>query len=414
MQVDDGGLPEPRQKTPDALEETNIAPMTFSLNHNSSVCLPVVSDNRRLIWVHSNQIDLQLDVAADLDKAFSVFPYLTQKQTAALAQRWSLHPDQVKVWFMVQRLRYGISWDCEDIQEVRRRVRSSQGKEELHNRIGEELQESRSQKPKQKEFKVSGGKMGEKAGDESANEARMAENVRATECSESIMRMEQQMKKVMDRKIGVEVEEVSNTHKKQKMTTLTGKIGKKKMKQMLMDEGVVKKPEIELKNYESERERETSIQSETLSTTKKNVNTDKMLLAIHQLLAEKKAVESSARFTPRQDSHVVDACTLPVQTPYHTKTESQLAMMKAAFSHCQYPDRNGYNQLAVVTGIPRYMLVQWFSDMRYYIKKGKPRWMNHEQYSQALATIKYRQRLTTVAKVIPTQGASEEILEDDA
>ncbi|XP_029310880.1 homeobox and leucine zipper encoding b isoform X3 [Cottoperca gobio] len=152
-------VPQLQHKTPSApgetLSEMTIAPMAFNLNQSSTVCLPLVSDSQMLIWVHSNEINLQPDGAAELDKAFDRFPYITQKQTAALAQRCSLHPDQVKVWFMVQRLLYGISWDYKDISRVRRKFKSSQGKEELQTRKGEEVKEDGGEN---KECKIPGGK----------------------------------------------------------------------------------------------------------------------------------------------------------------------------------------------------------------------------------------------------------------
>ncbi|XP_029931452.1 homeobox and leucine zipper encoding b [Myripristis murdjan] len=120
------------------------APVPFSLNQNNAVCLPLVCEKRKLMWVHSNQIQVQLDSEAELDKAFSAFPYLSQRETAALAQRCSLHPDQVKVWFMLQRLRYGISWDREDICKVRKKHCNSgqaQEDEEQQNRVREDVGE---------------------------------------------------------------------------------------------------------------------------------------------------------------------------------------------------------------------------------------------------------------------------------
>ncbi|KAK5858685.1 hypothetical protein PBY51_002806 [Eleginops maclovinus] len=115
------------QKTPSApgetLSEINVDPMAFKINQSSVVRLPLVSDNQRLIWVHSNEVNLQPDGAEELGKALDQFPYLTQKQTATLALCCSLHPDQVRVWFMVQRLRYGISCEFRDISKVRRQFK---------------------------------------------------------------------------------------------------------------------------------------------------------------------------------------------------------------------------------------------------------------------------------------------------
>lgn len=155
----------------------NFAPEAFSLNQRNAVCLPLISERKKLVWVHSNQISLQVDGAAELDKAFDRIPYLTQKQTAALAKKCSLHPDQVKVWFMVQRLRYGISWDFEDIRNVRKKLESSQGTSQRtgksKRKCRDELKEDRRERKKQRrEVKECGGNAaGEFVEEQRANKA---------------------------------------------------------------------------------------------------------------------------------------------------------------------------------------------------------------------------------------------------
>ncbi|CAL8376993.1 unnamed protein product [Boreogadus saida] len=95
----------------------------FSLNKNSTLCLPVFSADNKLLWVHSNSIAQEVAHVADtLDRAFDVFPYPKREEMAKLARRCSLHLDHVRVWFMFQRLHYGISWDYADICTVRRRL----------------------------------------------------------------------------------------------------------------------------------------------------------------------------------------------------------------------------------------------------------------------------------------------------
>ncbi|CAL8384525.1 unnamed protein product [Arctogadus glacialis] len=95
----------------------------FSLNKNSTLCLPVFSADNKLLWVHSNSIAQEVAHVADtLDGAFDVFPYPKREEMAKLARRCSLHVDHVRVWFMFQRLHYGISWDYTDICAVRRRL----------------------------------------------------------------------------------------------------------------------------------------------------------------------------------------------------------------------------------------------------------------------------------------------------
>ncbi|KAJ8387639.1 hypothetical protein AAFF_G00151890 [Aldrovandia affinis] len=99
----------------------NTAVVSFSTNHNSVVCLPLVSEGLKLVWTQSDQTR-ELDCIAELVQAFNVFPYPSSREVASLARRCALPLDKVKVWFMVQRIKYGISWASEEIEETRRKL----------------------------------------------------------------------------------------------------------------------------------------------------------------------------------------------------------------------------------------------------------------------------------------------------
>ncbi|XP_076828836.1 homeobox and leucine zipper encoding a [Brachyhypopomus gauderio] len=92
--------------------------MSFSTNNNSVVCLPLVSEGLKLVWTQSDQTK-ELDTIPELVQAFNVFPYPTSQEVSTLANVCALPLDKVKVWFMVQRIKYGISWASEDIEETR-------------------------------------------------------------------------------------------------------------------------------------------------------------------------------------------------------------------------------------------------------------------------------------------------------
>ncbi|XP_032400003.1 homeobox and leucine zipper encoding b [Etheostoma spectabile] len=500
-------IPRLVQETPNApgesSSEINIAPMAFNLNQSSAVCLPLVTDGQRLIWVHSSEINLQLDGAAELNKAFDRFPYLTEKMTAALAQRCSLHPDQVRVWFMVQRLHYGISWDYKDIGKVKRKILSSRGraKEKLQNSMGKEVKEDKGENEIcKREVKEPGGKKaGEVREEQSVSEGRMmGENVRDNERLERKVKQVQPMKKV-DRKVK---EDMGNTQKKRKRT-VTDTMGKKRMKQR--EEGVVERAEEEeIQSDEDEREWQIITPSETTLFTRKKKKSEakKGLLSVQEWPALKSVVvpdkpldgspllsppsqtqafdmplltdnqtellvrgdavppstsnihlipvksdvegktqmqtnaaetsipndagpdvgklkefmeilnslvvaEGPSNIAQLLDCHEIDPYRLATRLRSHKKTQTQMAMMKVAFLHCQYPERDEYIRLANAIDIPRYRLTQWFSDMRYYIKKGRPRWMNQEQHSQALDNVWYRQYLNALLKTQSQMAGSE-------
>ncbi|XP_053186002.1 homeobox and leucine zipper encoding a [Scomber japonicus] len=94
---------------------------SFTTNHNSVVCLPLVSEGLKLVWTQSDQTR-ELDAIPELVQAFNLFPYPSSREVNALARVCALPLDKVKVWFMVQRIKYGISWSSEEIEETRRKL----------------------------------------------------------------------------------------------------------------------------------------------------------------------------------------------------------------------------------------------------------------------------------------------------
>ncbi|XP_026170030.1 homeobox and leucine zipper encoding a [Mastacembelus armatus] len=94
---------------------------SFTTNHNSVVCLPLVSEGLKLVWTQSDQTS-ELDTIPELVQAFNLFPYPSSREVNTLARVCALPLDKVKVWFMVQRIKYGISWSSEEIEETRRKL----------------------------------------------------------------------------------------------------------------------------------------------------------------------------------------------------------------------------------------------------------------------------------------------------
>ncbi|KAG5260848.1 hypothetical protein AALO_G00297260 [Alosa alosa] len=63
------------------------------------------------------------------------FPYPTSQETGALARQCALPVDDVKTWFMMQRVRYGISWAEEDIRETRHKLHTLRGEPEQSKEV---------------------------------------------------------------------------------------------------------------------------------------------------------------------------------------------------------------------------------------------------------------------------------------
>ncbi|KAM9425717.1 homeobox and leucine zipper encoding b [Pholidichthys leucotaenia] len=410
---------------------------------------------------------------AELNKAFDKFPYLTHKQTVKLAQCCSLHTDQVKAWFMAERLRYGISWDYKDIQDIRRKLKlNKKNKDEPQNGMEKDVQENKKEKTTKKAERMDGNTKEDQHG--GRNEKIMAVN-------------EKKKKKKQETKQGlsdVQKEKYkSSTQKKRKRITLTGKRGKKRMKEE--NEGAMEKVgKVECNKTESEgqkfiqpqttpvREKQKekvnktitsvqeqpanqsamvpyvgdgcllNLQSQTQTSSPSQLTNNQAdimkifdepslaseictspangsfegkmeketnhspvvsdsgtLITLTEVNNSPVFEEGSSVFTQPMDSPVTYSCAHHVRF-HNTKRRHQLTMMKQAFLRCQYPSREQYDHLAKQIGIPRLSLVQFYRDMRYSIKKGKPRWMNKEQHQQALANIQYRQLMNALSKTL--------------
>lgn len=85
------------------------------------ICLPPISEELQLVWTQAAQTS-ELDGNEHLLQTFSYFPYPSLADIALLCLRYGLQMEKVKTWFMAQRLRCGISWSSEEIEETRARV----------------------------------------------------------------------------------------------------------------------------------------------------------------------------------------------------------------------------------------------------------------------------------------------------
>ncbi|KAJ0055469.1 hypothetical protein NL108_003839 [Boleophthalmus pectinirostris] len=354
-----------------AVSKPTLAPAAFNTNQNSTLCLPLMNENNKIIWVLSDQINIQGDKVAKLDEAFSTFPYLTQKKTISLAHSCSLHPDQVKVWFMAQRLRYGISWSSKDIHELRR--------------------------------KMPGGIMSKKKLPKCENEttkklSREDEELASHSC---------EIKKEI--LTSAAIEDQMNTEEKPR---------ERKRKKILKKEDVhlntIKTSQIwwpetgtDFTSLQQTDENSFVILDKTLDTTP-SVTFQTQVASSHTSLAmeqEQIHMKTNPQHSKEEmfikeppvcsniDGSVVKEQSWIGKRSFsgRIKTSKQLAFMKMEFTKYQYPTNEQYKAMAELTGVPREGLVQWFTDMRYSIKKTKPTWLSVEQHKRVVANVIHAQ-----------------------
>ncbi|CAL8384519.1 unnamed protein product [Arctogadus glacialis] len=428
----------------------------FSLNKNSTLCLPVFSADNKLLWVHSNSIAQEVAHAADtLDGAFDVFPYPKREEMAKLARRCSLHVDHVRVWFMFQRLHYGISWDYADICAVRRRLlgpgrrRSAKaavvvGGEDDPQAVreqGEEKEEAEEEEEAAREDVL------EEAGERGSSEesglcVKMGVRGVATEKGEegrgggsgetgestasptpppvsSVRRPYGRPRRLLG----------PGRRRPARATKAAVVVVGEDDPQAVREQGEKKEEEAE---KEEEEEEEAAARERPYGRhRKKKKKTPFDLLPKVQVseipLASKghrgppgagenhagRKADSTA--TVSGDDDGVDgvapgngsahgntsalgdlgtskAKASPPDAKPKNKTKTK-EQLRRAFLACQYPNPCDYDWLSEWTGLQRTQLIQWFGDTRYDMKNTKPRWITPGDQQRVLARMRQRQRM---------------------
>lgn len=424
-------------KAAGACGETSAAMAAFSMNQHSALCLPLVTDSQKLVWVHSNQISPQLDGAGELLKAFHGSPYLTKKETAALAQRCSLPADQVKVWFMVQRLRYGISWDYEDIREVQRKFKSSQRKarreQDLQDKVGESARGGikKKKKKKRKEKEYDGKREGKVRW--AYERGMMGKNLRVRKMEQArLQNKERERKDKMNAcKEGMEITHptVGEGRMTQGDDGMMGTGGEMRSLHQVEREGlksiqseptnkfvwvsVCPAEQVELLTQLHDVQTKVRQRADVAPTTS-NFNTGMFMTGFEEtpvmetrmegdghgdLITDVDMLQELLNISPAVDTSQRDPpAKIHNQTRSKKKTDSQLRILRAAFRQRQYPNVEDFDYLTQAIGLPCRTLMKWFSDMRYTIKKRRPPWVSEEEHKKMLSNISYWQEVETKRK----------------
>ncbi|XP_008426216.1 homeobox and leucine zipper encoding b [Poecilia reticulata] len=441
-------------QTPSSLEGSQSALGIAVPLWSARICLPLLSEDKRVLWVHANEVNVQTDKVADLESAFSRSPYLTRKQTNALAQRCSLHPDQVKVWFIAQRLRYGISWDYKDIREIWNKLNSNrkdeEGDEEFQDLVKDD--QVKSKKTSLMERKVNWNMEQERLTEKETGRRAMEDEAATPEKfrRQGVMsnmrrkRMKRDVEWITDQaeELGAKMdiseneEQTSSTWegayvskiKRRAHTKLISSPVKNAYENLLVEaeipfvdfSSVVLQPRAQTSTAVPVTETQSDLQGRRMTSLKSSLEENSHALAcLEEALSSEPAKEndvsevdelkelvkaennfltasSPTAGNSQEDVLLAEGAVLRPRS--RLKTQSQLLMLRRAFLEFQYPDAEQYSMLTRLVGIQRHHLVQWFGDRRYSIKKSKPRWMTEEQYNEILANIRYRQYKNVLVK----------------
>ncbi|KAM3940260.1 homeobox and leucine zipper protein Homez isoform 1-T2 [Leptodactylus fuscus] len=325
------------------------------------VCLPPISDDLQLIWTQA-ELTNELDDHPQLIHTFSYFPYPTMPEIALLCLRHGLQMEKVKTWFMVQRIRCGISWSSEEIEEARSRLLYNQ--DQLHfkhlisvakkSNVFRKLEKSSHPSPKRDAGHII---LPHSPCSSSRDGAPDAKKLRLNDSTP-------------DRQIIVEF----TTEQKQQSSSLDSPSTYRHCKTPTGRPPELK--EARTSQVEPAAASRVCAASETennssVSSPATDEETRKMLssywTADDYKGRQAHGSNETSGGTPREDyyNRVMRR---------QRKTKEQLAILKSFFLQCQWARREDYKNLEEITGLPRSDIIQWFGDTRYALKHGQLRW----------------------------------------
>eukprot|EP00066_Takifugu_rubripes_P011518 XP_011600784.1 PREDICTED: zinc fingers and homeoboxes protein 3 isoform X1 [Takifugu rubripes] len=133
IQIVNGSGALPLLKTPitqvvSVVQSRNIhqsAPITAASANISSTSSPRSSKNLPKVMIPLSSIptySASMDSSSFLKTSFNKFPYPTKAELCYLTVVTKFPEEQIKIWFTAQRLKQGISWSPEEIEEARRKM----------------------------------------------------------------------------------------------------------------------------------------------------------------------------------------------------------------------------------------------------------------------------------------------------
>ncbi|XP_063313220.1 homeobox and leucine zipper protein Homez [Pelobates fuscus] len=338
--------------SPTTTKDSGMCPGGTSL----LVCLPPISDNIQLIWTQA-ELTNELDDHPELLHTFSYFPYPTMPEIALLCLRCGLQMEKVKTWFMVQRIRCGISWSSEEIEETRSRLMYSQ--DQLHFKpLVAMAKKYIFQSPEKPAACVSTA--------ESREQVNSALRSQIT-C------------------------DATPEAKKMRMYYPTLEAEKSRANMFNTERKI---PSLSRINDHSDtygqHVPDLSIGADSQSELR---NTSRIPVAGHIFgVNETQASPATASYLSDEEhckrmekpSCTTDGLMSAQGYGYQEqnsggskrqrKTKEQLAVLKSFFLKCQWACREDYKMLEEITGLPRSDIIQWFGDTRYALKHGQLKW----------------------------------------
>uniref|UniRef100_A0A670YRJ7 Homeobox and leucine zipper encoding n=2 Tax=Pseudonaja textilis TaxID=8673 RepID=A0A670YRJ7_PSETE len=336
------------------------------------ICLPPISEDLQLVWTQAAQTS-DLDSNQHLLQTFSYFPYPSLSDLALLCLRHGLHMEKVKAWFMAQRLRCGISWSAEEIEETRARLIYHQ--DQLHFSC------------------LLAGNQGNSWHHQTCKSPSYYHQLAPHSLHYSGKYPENQQPLVTS------LNHCSTAPGTKELGTIAQDIWKlqentpshyRKAQEHFEPSGI-------MVNFQNTKETvsgayppittlgldynvpDSPTMAWSFPAPAVNGGHHPVVLPLGSSVkvspSSSKVTTSVADWQNHQHSFSDQQASLPeVLRKPRRKTKEQLDLLKAFFLHRQWARREDYHQLEKVTGLPRAEIIQWFGDTRYALKHGQLKW----------------------------------------
>ncbi|XP_012504842.1 PREDICTED: homeobox and leucine zipper protein Homez isoform X1 [Propithecus coquereli] len=398
--------------------ESTMPPNKEASSLNSSpaglICLPPISEELQLVWTQAAQTS-ELDGNEHLLQTFSYFPYPSLADIALLCLRYGLQMEKVKTWFMAQRLRCGISWSSEEIEETRARV--VYHRDQLHfksllsfthhaGRPPEEVPPS--PVPPQEQVGLGIGPLS--LSEPTQMKGLKVEPEESSQIPPLPLSHQKAKEPLMTTGSGTfpQQSEFWQNHQSSGMSKEQAGRGPNQShgidtaswnhsKAAHQSRARDKPPPISLLASSCKEESASSMTPSSSSTSSSSFQvlangataTSKPLQpqgCIPQSLSPNEQAlppQLEPAWPQRLRHNSVAGRVGPAeylspdtqrQRKTKRKTKEQLAILKSFFLQCQWARREDYHKLEQITGLPRPEIIQWFGDTRYALKHGQLKW----------------------------------------
>uniref|UniRef100_K9ILC0 Homeobox and leucine zipper protein Homez n=1 Tax=Desmodus rotundus TaxID=9430 RepID=K9ILC0_DESRO len=381
---------------------------SLNTSHAGLICLPPISEDLQLVWTQAAQTS-ELDGNEHLLQTFSYFPYPSLADIALLCLRYGLQMEKVKTWFMAQRLRCGISWSSEEIEETRARVvyhrdqlhfksllsfthHAGRPPEEMSSPVSPPEQVSLgivpltlSEPTQMKGLKAEPEDPSEPLSHQKAKEPLVAPGSGAVSHQSEFWQdlqssglPKEQTGRGPDQSHGLgpaswnHSTAVHQPHAPDKLppTSLPASSCKQGSASNVTPPSSTSSPSFQVLANGTTA---TSIPLQPLGCLPQPLSPSEQALPPHVEPAWPQRLRPNSVLDRVGPTEYLSQDTQR-QRKTKRKTKEQLAILKSFFLQCQWARREDYHKLEQITGLPRPEIIQWFGDTRYALKHGQLKW----------------------------------------